>query len=110
MTVWRQADRYEVPRIIYLNKMDKPEANFHTCLQHIEDKLKCTPLPLHMPIGQGKDFSGVIDLVTLTSKQWELGNKNSSLGTVYTTRLVFTWSVCSMRTNDYLLHNISQVS
>lgn len=84
LTVWRQADRYEVPRIIYLNKMDKPGSSFHACLKHIETKLKCLPLPLHLPIGQGKEFRGVVDLVNLTAKEWSPGN--SSLGSVYTTR------------------------
>ena len=87
LTVWRQADRYNVPRIVYLNKMDKSGSNFHVCLKQIEDKLKCVPLPLHVPIGQGKDFSGIIDLVHLTTKVWESENKET-LGAVFSTRLV----------------------
>ena len=76
LTVWRQADRYEVPRIIYLNKMDKVGANFSNCLKQIERKLKCVPLPCHLPLGgEGKEFHGIIDLVDLTIKKWELGKK-----------------------------------
>lgn len=86
MTVWRQADRYEVPRIIYLNKMDKIGACFNTCIQHIESKLKCKPLQVNIPIGSGKDFRGVIDLVSLTKKEWILNH--SSLGTSYSTKLI----------------------
>jgi elongation factor G len=86
MTVWRQADRYEVPRIIFLNKMDKVGACFNTCIKHIENKLKCKPLQVHIPIGSGKDFRGVIDLVSLSKKEWSL--KNSSLGTSYSTKLL----------------------
>ena len=84
LTVWRQADRYQVPRIIYLNKMDKVGANFANCLKQIETKLKCVPLPCHLPL-TGKDFNGIIDLVDLTVKQWELGK--SDLGTIYSVRL-----------------------
>ena len=84
LTVWRQADRYEVPRIIYLNKMDKPGSSFHGCLKHIESKLKCLPLPLHVPIGQGKEFRGVVDLVSLKAKIWKSGG--NSFGSVYETR------------------------
>lgn len=85
MTVWRQADRYEVPRIIYLNKMDKVGASFRTCIQNIESKLKCKPLELHVPIGAGKEFRGVIDLVSLSKKEWSLNHH--SFGATYSTRL-----------------------
>ncbi|XP_046440167.1 ribosome-releasing factor 2, mitochondrial-like [Daphnia pulex] len=84
MTVWRQADRYEVPRIIYLNKMDKVGACFNTCIKHIENKLKCKPLPVHIPIGSGKSFRGVIDLVDLSKKEWS--SNHNSLGTSYSTK------------------------
>lgn len=84
LTVWRQADRYEVPRIIYLNKMDKVGANFNNCLHHIENKLKCKPLQIHLPLGSGKDFRGVIDLVNLSMKHWDL--EKHALGTTYSTK------------------------
>jgi translation elongation factor EF-G len=85
MTVWRQADRYEVPRIIYLNKMDKVGACFNACIKHIENKLKCKPLQVHIPIGSGKSFRGVIDLVDLSKKEWS--SNHNSLGTSYSTKL-----------------------
>ncbi len=85
MTVWRQADRYEVPRIIYLNKMDKVGACFNTCIKHIENKLKCKPLQVHIPLGSGKGFRGVIDLVDLSKKEWS--SNHNSLGTSYSTKL-----------------------
>lgn len=84
MTVWRQADRYHVPRIIYLNKMDKPGARFTNCLHHIESKLKSTPLALHYPLGEGREFRGIVDLVNLTVKRWEMDK--TSLGAVFSTR------------------------
>lgn len=87
LTVWRQADRYEVPRIIYLNKMDKVGASYPNCLQQIKNKLKCQPLLLHVPIGIGKEFKGVIDLVSFTMKHW--GSSHQALGTEYFTRLYF---------------------
>ena len=86
MTVWRQADRYHVPRIIYLNKMDKPGARFKNCLHHIESKLKSTPLALHYPLGEGREFRGIVDLVNLTVKRWEMDK--TSLGAVFSTRFV----------------------
>jgi elongation factor G len=112
MTVWRQADRYEVPRIIYLNKMDKVGACFNTCIKHIENKLKCKPLQVHIPIGSGKSFRGVIDLVDLSKKEWS--SNHNSLGTSYSTKLfnifihsnmtlyiIFTLDFCYSRKLDY---------
>ena len=82
--MWRQADNYEVPRIIYLNKMDKANANFKNCITHIKSKLKCEPLEIHLPIGTGKSFRGVVDLVNLSMKNWNC----DSLGTSYSTKLL----------------------
>jgi len=95
MTVWRQADRYEVPRIIYLNKMDKVGACCDTCIRHIENKLKCKPLQVHIPIGSGKGFRGIIDLVDLSKKEWNLNH--NSLGTSYSTKLL-----------NIFIHNVLQ--
>lgn len=50
LTVWRQADNYKVPRIMYLNKMDRSDADVATCVRSIEDKLQVTPLMLHLPV------------------------------------------------------------
>lgn len=75
LTVWRQADRYRVPRFIYLNKMDKPAASVPLCLTSIRDKLHVLPLLLHLPLGQGKLFRGVVDLVTLHRLEWDLSSR-----------------------------------
>jgi elongation factor G len=63
-TVWRQADKYQIPRIAFINKMDRTGADFHGCLQMMVDRLKTTPLPVQLPIGKEEDFQGVIDLIT----------------------------------------------
>ncbi|XP_011504671.1 PREDICTED: ribosome-releasing factor 2, mitochondrial [Ceratosolen solmsi marchali] len=64
-TVWRQADRYNIPRIVYVNKMDKANANFEMCLKSLEAKLNVTIFPVHIPFTNEKGFAGIIDLITL---------------------------------------------
>lgn len=66
LTVWRQANRYHVPRIIYINKMDKPTANLSMCLDSIRQKFGVEPIVLHIPVGHGKQFTGMIDLLNET--------------------------------------------
>ena len=63
-TVWRQANRYGVPRICFVNKMDRIGANFDRCVEMIHDRLKAKPLPLQIPIGSEDKFEGVVDLIT----------------------------------------------
>ncbi len=63
-TVWRQADRYKVPRICFVNKMDRMGANFPRCVDMIRDRLKAKPVALQIPIGSEDDFQGIVDLVT----------------------------------------------
>ena len=70
MTVWRQADKYGVPRICYVNKLDRTGASFDYCVQTIIDRLKATPLVLQLPIGAESDFIGVVDLVTMKALTW----------------------------------------
>lgn len=78
LTVWRQADRYNVPRFIYLNKMDKPTASMPFCLDSIKAKLHAVPLPLHLPVGQGKLFRGMVDLVTMDKMEWDLSSRSEA--------------------------------
>ena len=75
-TVWRQADKYKVPRMCFLNKMDRTGANFYRCVDMIKKQLQATPLILHIPIGSESDFVGVIDIVANTAIIWE----NEELG------------------------------
>ena len=64
-TVWRQADNYMVPRMIYVNKMDIMGANFYNVLDMIQDRLKCNAVPIQLPIGKEADFKGIVDLVEM---------------------------------------------
>ncbi len=63
-TVWRQADKYRVPRIAYINKMDRVGADFYRAIEMIHDRFSITPIPLQVPMGQGELFNGLIDLIT----------------------------------------------
>ena len=75
-TVWRQADHYHVPRMIYVNKMDIMGANFYHVLEMIHDRLKCNAVPIQLPIGAEADFRGIIDLVEMNARIYydDLGN------------------------------------
>ncbi len=69
-TVWRQADKYGVPRIAFMNKMDKIGADFFMAVQTLVDKLGANPVPIQIPIGAEKDFKGVIDLIKMKAIRW----------------------------------------
>jgi elongation factor G len=69
-TVWRQADRYKVPRIAFVNKMDRTGADFYRTVQMIRDRLAAKPLPVQLPMGCEDKFCGVIDLLEMQSIQW----------------------------------------
>lgn len=70
-TVWRQANKYHVPRIVFVNKMDRVGANFYNVEQQIKDRLKANPVPLQIPIGAEDDFKGVVDLINMKALVWE---------------------------------------
>ena len=76
-TVWRQADRYGVPRIAFINKMDRTGADFFAAVQSMVDRLGARPVPVQLPIGQEEHFRGVVDLVEMRAIVWEddLGTK-----------------------------------
>ena len=67
-TVWRQADKYHVPRMVYINKMDIMGANFYRVVDMMKDRLKCNAVPIQLPIGAESDFRGIIDLVTMKAE------------------------------------------
>ena len=75
-TVWRQADKYNVPRMCFINKLDRTGANFKYCVQTIIDRLGATPAVLYLPIGAESDFKGLVDLVEQRAIIW----KDESLG------------------------------
>ena len=69
-TVWRQADKYKVPRIAFINKMDRTGADFYNAVQMMKDRLSANAIPITLPIGEGDMFSGVIDLLTFKARMY----------------------------------------
>jgi elongation factor G len=78
-TVWKQANRYHVPRICYVNKMDRAGADFFKVITEIQDKLGAQPIPIQLPIGAEDDFTGIVDLISGKAYQWD----DLSLGKEY---------------------------
>jgi len=78
-TVWRQADRYRIPRIAFINKMDRPGADFFRTIDMMKVRLGANPVPIQLPIGEERDFKGVIDLIEMKSLIWN----DESLGETY---------------------------
>jgi elongation factor G len=78
-TVWRQADKYGVPRICFINKMDRVGADFYHSVDTIIDRLKARPVPIQLPIGAEDQFKGTIDLVTMKARVW----RDETLGAEY---------------------------
>src|SRR6266705_205702 len=78
-TVWRQADRYHVPRIVFVNKMDRVGADFEMCVKMVRERLGANVVPIHLPLGSGELFTGIIDLV----RQVEIVYDDDSLGKKY---------------------------
>ena len=70
-TVWRQADKYDVPRVVFVNKMDKIGADFYRCVQDIIDRVAGKPVCLQLPIGSESNFAGVIDLIKMKAIVWD---------------------------------------
>ena len=77
-TVWRQATKYHVPRLCFVNKMDKVGADFEFCVGTIRDRLGANPVPIQLPIGAADTFAGVIDLVELKAYTWDEESKGST--------------------------------
>src|SRR4051812_3535952 len=69
-TVWRQADKYRVPRICFINKMDRVGADFYRSVETIVDRLKARPVPIQIPVGAEGGFLGVVNLVTMKARIW----------------------------------------
>ena len=74
-TVWRQANHYEVPRMIFVNKMDKMGADFYRCVQMVRDRLGSTAVPIQMPIGAEDQFEGVVDLIRMQAIYWNADDR-----------------------------------
>ncbi|AXH10520.1 elongation factor G [Malaciobacter halophilus] len=79
-TVWRQANKYGVPRIIYVNKMDRTGADFFNVEKQVSERLKANPVPIQIPIGAEEDFKGVVDLVKMKAIVWD---DDAAMGSAY---------------------------
>jgi elongation factor G len=105
-TVWRQADRYGVPRICFVNKMDRVGAEFHRCVDMIESRLGAVPLVMQIPIGAEGDFRGVIDLVAMKALVWPTDTK---LGESYDTEEIPSTHVEAAREwRDRLIETVAE--
>ena len=78
-TVWRQADKYGVPRICFINKMDRVGADFYHAVETIVERLRARPVPIQIPVGAEDQFKGVVDLVTMKARIW----RDETLGAKY---------------------------
>jgi len=78
-TVWRQGNRYSVPRMIFINKMDRAGADFYRVLEQIKDRLGGKPVPIQIPILKEEEFLGVIDLIKMQSLYWDSENKDMDI-------------------------------
>ena len=81
-TVWRQAARYKVPRMVFVNKMDRTGADFDRVVEQIKDRLGARPVPIQVAIGAEEDFEGIVDLIRMKAIYWE----NENMGTSYEAR------------------------
>jgi elongation factor G len=77
-TVWRQANRYEVPRLVYVNKMDRAGANFLRVVAQMKDRLNANPVPIQLPVGAEESFKGVIDLIKMKEIIWNEDDQGTS--------------------------------
>ena len=78
-TVWRQANKYSVPRMAFVNKMDRTGSDYYNVLKEMDEKLKANPIPIQIPIGSEEDFKGVVDLINMKGIIWD----DASLGMKY---------------------------
>jgi elongation factor G len=74
-TVWRQMNRYQVPRIAFINKMDRAGADFFRCVEQIRTRLRGNPLPIQIPIGNEEQFEGVVDLIRMKAIYWDMATQ-----------------------------------
>ncbi len=81
-TVWRQASKYHVPRLCFINKMDKIGADFNFCVGTIRDRLGANPVPIQLPIGAAETFAGVIDLLAMKAYRWNEDSKGLEWGEI----------------------------
>jgi elongation factor G len=81
-TVWRQANKYKVPAIVYVNKMDRDAADFYACIKSIDERLRANPVAIQIPIGQESEFEGIVDLVTMKAYIYDDSNNPPTVGEI----------------------------
>ena len=81
-TVWRQADKYEIPRIAFVNKMDRTGADFFRTVEMMEERLGANAIPVQLPIGSAEQFTGIVDLISMKGQIWNIGTEAGNDGTV----------------------------
>ncbi len=81
-TVWRQADKYEIPRIAFVNKMDRTGADFFRTVEMMEGRLGANAIPVQLPIGSAEQFTGIVDLISMKGQIWNIGTNAGNDGTV----------------------------
>lgn len=104
-TVWRQADRYHVPRIAFVNKMDRIGANFEACINDIREKLSHNPVAMQIPIGAESHFAGVIDLISERALYWDDGTLGE---TVRVAEIPEEYKLVSQKAREELIEKISE--
>ncbi|MBW2055233.1 MAG: elongation factor G, partial [Deltaproteobacteria bacterium] len=105
-TVWRQADKYHVPKIAFINKLDRVGASFFKTIEMMKDRLHASPLILQLPVGSEDDFAGVIDLIHMKQILWE----NDALGETYLTQEIpFDSLESAEKYRDKLIETIAEV-
>ncbi len=77
-TVWRQATKYSVPRLAFVNKMDRTGANFYKVVEQLKSRLNASPVPMQLPIGAEEGFEGVVDLIKMKAVVWDMANQGTS--------------------------------
>ncbi|MDA3850963.1 MAG: elongation factor G [Spirochaetaceae bacterium] len=106
-TVWHQADKYKVPRLAFINKMDRTGADFFNVLQDIEKKLGANPIPLAIPMGAENDYQGNIDLINLKALYWNIDDKGF---TYRIEEIPEQYKELAEKWHDSLLDNVSHYS
>ena len=81
-TVWRQADKYDIPRIAFVNKMDRTGADFFRTVEMMEERLGAPAIPVQLPIGSAEQFTGIVDLISMKGQIWNVGTESGTDGTV----------------------------
>lgn len=107
-TVWRQADKYQVPRIAFFNKMDRIGANFEMCVSDIREKLGSNPVPIQLPIGAEDQFEGIVDLIEMKEIVWGADSDNGQVFEVREVRESMKEAADEAR--QYMLESVVETS